>query len=151
MARWPEKALGFLPRHPEPNETDEVLFADDNTLWSAGDVDDDGRTEVENLRTGEEQELRGPIDYIGWSDDKTPMGVGLTPEVEDKAREVAKAHQRSPRDTFENLSERSQQNDVARRAEEVTDRTLLYNLNPTEYDYENFDTPEGDARGVFDL
>jgi len=128
-----------------------VLFGGDNTLWSVGDIDDDGRTEVENLRTGDQRELDGPVDYMGFSEDKQPMGVGLTPEVESKAREVAKAHQRSPRDTFENLSRRSKQNDVSRRADEVTDRTLLYNLNPTEYDYENFDTPQGDARRVFDL
>jgi len=151
MARWPERALDFLPNHPEPNETDEVLFADDNSLFSVGDVDNDGRTEVENLRTGEEEELRGPIDYIGWSDGKTPMGVGLTPEVESKARKVAKAHRRSPKDTFEQQSRRSQQNDVAREADRVTDDALLYNLNPERYDFENFDTPGGDAKDVFDL
>lgn len=151
MARWPQKALSFLPRHPEPNQTDEVLFGDDDTLWSVGDVDDDGRTEVENLRTSEERELRGPIDYIGFTDDKQPMGVGLTPEVESKAREVAKAHRRSPRDTFEKLPERSQRNDVARDAEQVTDRALLYNLNPTEYDFEGFDTRDGAARDEFNL
>jgi len=150
MARWPEKALNFLPSRPEPNEADEVLFAGGNTLWSVGDIDDDGRTEVENLQNGETEELSGPIDYMGFTDDKQPMGVGLTPPVEEKAREVAKAHQRSPKETFEQMSERSQQNDVARRAE-VTDQTLLYNLNPTRYDFTNFDTPEGDARDEFDL
>ena len=150
MAQWPEKALGFLPRHPEPNETDEVLFGDNNTLWSVGDIDDDGHTEVENLRTGESEELDGPLDYIGWSDGKQPMGVGLTPEVEEKASEVAKAHRRSPKDTFEQQSRASQQQDVSKRAE-VTDNTLLYNLNPNQYDFENFDTPDGDARDAFDL
>jgi len=76
---------------------------------------------------------------------------GAAPQVEQKAREVAKAHQRSPKDTFEQQSKQSQQQDVARRAERVTDRTLLYNLNPNQYDFENFDTPSGDAKSVFDL
>jgi len=151
MARWPQSAKRFISEHPDPSETDEVLFGGKDTLWAVDEFDDNGTTEAENLRTGEEKDLDTPVDYVGFIDDKQPLGIGVTPEVEERATEISKAHRRSPKDTFEQQSRQSQQTDAGIRADRVTDDALLYNLNPSEYDFENFDTPSGDASEEFDL
>jgi hypothetical protein len=152
MPRWPEKATKWFERHPDPQETDEVLFGSDNTLFAVDEVDDDGTTDVENLRTGETKELT-PTEYVGWIDngDKQPLGIGITPQVEERAEEVADAFRRSPGDTFEMQSTQAQQTDAGIEADRVTDDALRYNLNPDRYDFENFDTPGGDASSAFDL
>jgi len=152
MDSWPQSATRFFERHPDPQETDEALFGGDNTLWAVDEPDQDGTVDVENLRTGETEEI-SPLEYVGWVDnnDKQPLGIGVSPAVEERAEEVAKAHRRSPKDTFEMQSRQSQEIDVGIRAERVTDDALQYNLSPERFDFENFDTPAGDAAEEFDL